>query len=186
MRGAITRLAPAALCLTLVALAWPSGEAPVQTPPRDDEPDTRTDQEGNWGAKPPNITRESPARAPIVIDGVAADGRANVRITFLADAADVNVTLWGTGGLTLLTPPVPISGAAFARGETVELDPQFQGGSPRSNLAVQVQARIRGRSVVAIVPIPVGSQAAPAKKPANVRLDGAGQRVHVLPARRRN
>lgn len=121
--------------------------------------------------------------APVTIKATLSEGNAAIELSFDADASNVSVDVWGTGGLVVTSAATPIQGRAFSRGEKMPLAIAFTAPETRSDLAVRVRGTFGGkeRDVVRSFSLHAEAQA-PNGTSGEVRVGPDGQPVRVMKA----
>jgi hypothetical protein len=122
-------------------------------------------------------------RAPVTVTARTAPGSATVTVRFGSAASDVNIEVHGVDGLAVTTAASPVSGARFARGQTVTFDVGFTEGPGRSYLAVGVTGTFASGRRTAMSAVAVGKPTPEQLKQGPPAMtDSLGQRIKVLPS----
>lgn len=161
------------LCAGLAACASASDPPTAAAPPNEPAEKTPTDKKDGFHT-------EKPA-APVGIEAKLDGAHAALSLVFEADAADVNVKVWGVDGLAVTSDASPIKGRAFAKGETITIDVAFTAPQNRADLAVEVQGTFGGKTRGIVRSFTVNASAPPLKSPAGeVRTGPDGKPVRVM------
>lgn len=165
-------LLPLAVALAASSCTPHGGSEPGAPPPPDDAHST---------APPPMHGAPSPGKpsAPVKVSAEIQDRRALVTVTVARDARDIEVSVRGLDGITIVTPVTPLRAASALAGEKIVVGVAFAGATPGGTLVVQVQGVFAGRPLGAVRTFSIGQPPAPKDPP---RTDASGRPVVVLPA----
>ena len=120
------------------------------------------------------------SQAPVELSGVTGEDRANLVVTFRADAEDVEITTWGTGALKEEMPPNVTRRKSVKKGEKITLNVSFRSPNGPASVGFSVSGDFGGMRLAKVTGFGVGS--ATATKPA-VQQDSEGRNIIVHPAK---
>lgn len=128
----------------------------------------------------PSPTKGKPS-APVAVSGELTATSARLRVSFEAEAQDVEIVVSGVDGLVVAGEPVLVKKGAFARGESKDFDVTFTAPpAGRSQLVLSVSGSFHGASRARVASFTVGT--GPLPDSGTVMTTDDGERVKVMPA----
>lgn len=147
--------------------------------------------EDTAASPPPDVQQSAPRGAPspgkpgapvkVAAEIHAKERRAAVTVDVGREARDLEVSVRGLDGVTILEPSAPVRAASAPAGEKITIDVSFSNTAPSGTLVVEVRGSFAGRTLGAVRTFSIGAPpAAGPKEPP--RTDASGRPVVVLPA----
>jgi hypothetical protein len=128
----------------------------------------------------PSLTKGKPS-APVAVSGELTATSARLRVSFEADAQDVDIVVSGVDGLVVEGQGVLMKKGAFSHGESKDFDVKFSApAAGRSQLVLSVSGSFHGASRARVASFTVGT--GPLPESGTVMTTDDGERVKVMPA----
>lgn len=174
-------LAGIALCAATLGCA-PHGPSEPGAPAPPDSAQGAAGNPSSQASDSPSRGTPSPGKpsAPVTVSTEIQDRRALVTIVAASEGRDIEATVRGLDGVTVVTPTAPARAASLAAGGKLVIDASFTATTPDGTLVVEVRGTFGGRELASVRTISLGRPpgAAPKDPP---RTDTSGRPIVVVP-----